>query len=125
MASTKVKDWTDGRIKSFITTVLRGGMRRWPPKWEVLQSAYVERRKNPASGKLAKFYQCSSCKSDYTSTQVQVDHIEPAVDPIKGFTTWDEFIERLFVPATGMQVLCKPCHKIKTKKETKARNANK
>ena len=100
-------------------------MRRWPPKWDTLQSAYVDRRKNPASGKLAKFYKCANCNSEYTSTQIQVDHIEPAVDPVEGFVSWDKFIERLYVGEEGLQVMCKPCHLKKTKIERAARLENK
>ena len=35
MAASK-NEWTAGRIKSFITSVLRAGSRRWPPKYETL-----------------------------------------------------------------------------------------
>jgi len=45
---------------------------------------------------------------------VQVDHIIPAGTSLKG---WDEFIDKLFIGEDGMQILCKPCHKVKTKKE--------
>ena len=43
-----------------------------------------------------------------------MDHIIPVVDPKTGFTTWDEYIERLFVPKGGWQMLCKSCHDTKT-----------
>jgi len=31
-------EWTEGRYRSFITSTLRGGMRRWPPKWVAYHS---------------------------------------------------------------------------------------
>ncbi|CAB5222032.1 HNHc domain containing protein, partial [uncultured Caudovirales phage] len=48
---------------------------------------------------------------------VEVDHIKPVIDPKKGFTTWDDYIKRLFCTEDNMQTLCKPCHLAKTKLE--------
>lgn len=45
-----------------------------------------------------------------------MDHIIPVVGA-DGFTTWDDYIERMFVDREGFQVLCKACHKIKTDEE--------
>ena len=114
----KQVEWTPGRIKSFITSVLRAGSRKWPPKYQCLADAYVDTRINKKSGRLAKHYKCAKCKKLFTSTNVQVDHIEPIVGP-DGFTTWDNFIERLFCPIDNLQVLCTECHSAKTKKERK------
>jgi hypothetical protein len=46
-----------------------------------------------------------------------VDHISPVVDPKKGFVSWDVYITRMFCEIDGLQVMCKPCHKIKTAEE--------
>jgi 5-methylcytosine-specific restriction endonuclease McrA len=62
-------------------------------------------------------YKCAECKQLFVVTDVQVDHINPVVDPKKGFTTWDNFIDRMFCEMKNLQVLCKPCHKIKTDQE--------
>lgn len=110
--------WTTGRLKSFITSTIRGGFRRYPPKFDVLKEAYITTIINKASGRLAKHYQCNSCKELFPSKEVQVDHIEPVVDPKVGFISWDIFIQRLFCEKKNLQVLCKSCHLIKTKAET-------
>ena len=91
-------------------------MRRWPPKYEALAAAKTEKKINHKSKRLAQHYQCALCKEEFTQKDVQVDHKKPVV-PKTGFTTWDTYIKRLFCDVKNLQVLCKPCHKIKTKEE--------
>ena len=110
-------NWTEGRFNSFVTSTLRAGARRWQPKYETLNEAKTEKKVNPKTGRLAQHYRCASCKQEFTAKDVQVDHIKPVVDPKKGFTTWDDFIDRLFCEKKNLQVLCVGCHKEKTKKE--------
>ena len=62
-------------------------------------------------------YSCAECKHHFIAAEVQVDHINPVVDPKKGFVNWDDFINRMFCEQSNLQVLCKPCHKIKTDQE--------
>lgn len=93
-------------------------MRRWPPKWDCLREAFVGIKLNKKSGRKAKHYKCAMCGKAFPQNQVQVDHISPVV-PASGFTTWDKFIERLFCEKDNLQVLCKACHKKKTKKDRK------
>lgn len=110
-------EWTEGRYRSFITSTLRGGMRRWPPKWKALKDAELGRKTNKKTGKLAMHYKCASCHNEYTSKDVQVDHIEPVVNPATGFVSWDVYISRMFCEKHNLQVLCTTCHKVKTKEE--------
>jgi len=56
---------------------------------------------------------------------VLVDHRDPVVDPVRGFTTWDELVDRLFVEADGLQVLCFECHANKTADERQVRKDSK
>ena len=110
-------EWSNGRVKGFLTSVIRGGFRRWPPKFEVLKEARQGKEINTKTGRMAEHYRCSSCSTSFPSKEVQVDHIEPVVDPIIGFVDWNTFIERLFCDKENLQVLCKKCHKEKTKLE--------
>lgn len=73
-------------------------------------------------------YECSGCKEHVPATikvgkkraqNVFVDHILPIVDPAIGFTTWDEYIERMFCEKENLQLLCKSCHDIKSDEERK------
>lgn len=115
------KPWTEGRIKSFIVSVLRTGARRWPPKYECLQAACIGQKINPKSGRLAKHYTCAACQQEFPSKEVEVDHISPVVSVGDGFIDWNTFIQRLYCPIENLQVLCLTCHKKKTKLERASR----
>lgn len=119
--------WTEARYRSFVTSTLRAGSRKWPPKYETLNAAKTEKKINKATGRLAQHYLCAMCEQEYTQKDVQVDHIKPVVDPKKGFVSWDTYIDRMFCEGKNLQVLCKVCHVEKTKleKEISKKYANK
>lgn len=116
------KQWTEGRLKTFITSVLRGGYRRYPPKYEVLKEASVGKKLNKKTNRQALHYVCAQCKKEYPGKEVNVDHINPVVCPKQGFVDWDVFIKRLFCEKDNLQVLCSGCHDKKTLKERKSRD---
>jgi hypothetical protein len=64
-------------------------------------------------------YKCAHCAKLFD--KVFVDHIKPVIDPKIGFVDWNTYIFRLFCPSNELQILCKPCHGIKTKEENKIR----
>jgi len=115
--------WTEARFNSFIKSGLRSASQRWPPKYRVISDACVGSRINPASGRVAKFYLCATCKGEFPLKQVEVNHINPVI-PTTGFKSWDDTIERLFCEKEGLEVVCKPCHKIITKQENTERKLN-
>jgi 5-methylcytosine-specific restriction endonuclease McrA len=119
------KKWTDARLKAFIISALRAGSRRYPPKFETLNEAKTEKKINTLSGRLAQHYKCAKCKEEFPASLVQVDHKNPVVDPKTGFVSWDVYIKRMFCEKKNLQVLCKECHAIKTKKEKQISNAHK
>jgi 5-methylcytosine-specific restriction endonuclease McrA len=110
-------EWTDARFRSFVTSALRAASRRWPVKYKALKAAFAGRQVNAKTGKLAMHYKCAKCKKLFVAADVQVDHVQPVVDPKKGFVGWDVYIDRMFCEIENLQVLCKPCHKIKTDQE--------
>jgi len=114
---SKSSEWTPARKHAFIVSVLRSGTRRWPPKFETLNAAKTDKKRNTRTNRIAQHFRCAICGSDVPSSEIQVDHIKPVVDPKKGFTTWDTYIKRLFCEKNNLQAVCKPCHKIKTKEE--------
>jgi 5-methylcytosine-specific restriction endonuclease McrA len=105
--------WTDGRYRTFITTALRRASSRWPPKYETIADAFVKKMVDKKTKRESKHFRCASCTDLFPIKKIQVDHIIP----IGKCASWDEFIEKLFCEKDNLQVLCIPCHKIKSKKD--------
>ena len=113
--------WTEARYKAFKISALRAYMKRWEPLWDIKTKAKVGRMVNKRTGRLAEHYACAGCGGFFVSSDVQVDHIEPVVDPKDGFQDLDIFSDRLYCEEENLQVLCKECHKVKTNLERKER----
>jgi 5-methylcytosine-specific restriction endonuclease McrA len=114
-------EWTVARFNSFVKSALRSASQRWPVKYKVLSEAFVGQKTNEKSGRLAKHFKCNSCKEDFPAKDVQVDHIKPIIDPVVGFSSWDDVVYNMFCERDNLQVLCKTCHNVKTKQEKEER----
>lgn len=88
----------------FVKNALRRASYRWSARSEALKKARVNRGD----------YCCNSCKQIFIRKEVQLDHIIPAINPLTGFVSFDEYIDRLFCDESNFQVLCIICHKKKT-----------
>lgn len=127
MTSYNNGQWTAARFNSFIKSALRSASIRWPPKYSCLNKAYIGKKVNRKTGRLAKHFKCNSCNEEFPQSEIAVDHIDSVIDPIIGFVSWDEVIRRMFCEEDGLQVLCKQCHLIKTtaeKQQAKERKLN-
>jgi 5-methylcytosine-specific restriction endonuclease McrA len=122
---TKSNEWSTGRLKSFITSHLRGAFRRYPPKYEILKEAFVGKKINEKTKRLSAHYLCNKCKKEFPTSEVNVDHINPIVNPEEGFVSWDKFIENLFCSKDNLQILCSKCHDAKTREENSLRKLTK
>ena len=112
--------WTEARFASFVKSALRSASNRWQPKYQCKKDARTARNT----------YTCAGCKNSFGSKSVRVDHIDPVVDTKRGFRTWDEYIERMFVERDGYQLLCTNargtgCHDFKTALERTTRKETK
>lgn len=112
---------TEAGYRAWVISLLRKGTLRWKPRNDVLQEAKTERKRNIKTNRLAQHYRCSVCFGDFPLSEVVVDHIKPVIDPLKGFTTFDEYIEGMFCETENLQCLCKACHKDKTADESSQR----
>ena len=106
-------------------SALRGAWRRVfsrsPIVREVLQEVRREVPKFNKDGTRAKRdsvqYKCYVCQEYHPSTEVQVDHIIPVVDPHIGFQNWEIYEKRLFCGKDNLGVICSADHKVKTDNE--------
>lgn len=89
---------------------LRNGLRRlwlkWPPRYHTVSSSRVDRGKYLCVG-YGKDQHIVGCKD------IHVDHI----NPVGQLNDWNAHINKLFCSADNLQILCKKCHKKKTKDE--------
>lgn len=98
------------KLKSFITSTLRRASLRWSERSSAMRAGRTSRG----------LYRCTMCQGDFKQRDIILDHIKPVV-PVTGFDNWDGFISRLFVPAEGFQILCRPCSDGKTLVEDRMR----
>lgn len=59
---------------------------------------------------------CCKCGKE---RKLYADHINPVVDPKKGFQGWDEYVDRMM--NGKLMALCRECHATKTRAEGKER----
>lgn len=116
--------WTKSRFNSFIKSSLRTASVRWQPRYECLNNAFVGKQINVSTGRLAKHFECSRCHKHFPQKEVEVNHIVPVV-PVTGFDSWDNVIDRMFCEPDGLELLCKPCHKLVTAEENQERKKHK
>jgi hypothetical protein len=92
-------------LKSRITSALR---KVW--LWSPARVAII--KKSRLEGNV-----CYDCEK-WSTERCDIDHVKPVVG-IEGFRDWNTYIERLF--NGELRPLCKPCHKVVTSKQRKAR----
>lgn len=99
-------------LKRFLIPKIRSASYRWAERSKAIKAARVERGR----------YKCATCgDTSLKNGEYVLDHRSPVV-PLEGWNgSWDIYIERMFVKAEGFQVLCNPCHDIKTETEVAIR----
>lgn len=109
---------TNAERNSRIRSALRKLWLTWPTR-----TAKLKQGRKVVTGQRHRFeQQCEECREWFPQKDVDVDHIVPAgsVDDLNGFT------DRLLVDhLSDLQILCKPCHKVKTQAENAARRKKK
>lgn len=114
-------------FKEWVIWQLRRLSYRWPARSEAFRLAAASRQdyetytRGAAPKRVRNFYWCALCEGVFTRKQVSADHIDPVIDPKKGFIDFDVYIRRLFCGPEGFQIICASCHDAKTAKERKIR----
>lgn len=135
MAEKKKRTWVQDAA---IYSALRRAFRSSPQIKEVKDAAksnFFVKSKHGKDMRRVQF-ECVKCGNKYPEGKgrgknIQVDHKEPVVDPKDGnllpdgSRNWIKQINRLFVGKEGLQVMCKACHKEKSKAENALRKSKK
>ena len=67
-------------------------------------------------------YQCARCKKWFKDKDTQIDHVVPC-GSLRRMEDIAPFVERMTCEdVNGYQVMCKPCHQLKTNEERKSRD---
>ena len=112
------KTWTEARYWAFIRSALRGAWAKYPVKHGVKKAV----RRETGRGNSHRYeYPCRTCEEWFPDKEVQVDHIRPA-GSLRSYNDLPRFVENLFCEEDNLQVLCKPCHQIKTNEEREEKN---
>lgn len=107
-------------IRRFLIPVLRRASLRFKlkdksyPRTTAKQNARIERG----------LYKCASCGEAFKEKDTVVDHINPVVALEGDDYDWNTFINRLYVGADKLQILCIPCHDLKSLQEDNLRTAH-
>jgi 5-methylcytosine-specific restriction endonuclease McrA len=115
-------------LQAVIFSALRRMFRRSPMYNDCLKNAkrdvYI---KGKTKDKIRRVkYVCCGCGYLFDKKQVEVDHCVPVI-PLAGLPKVDDlpdfnvYIARLFCSVENLQVVCKPCHKTKSKLENAER----
>ena len=95
----------------FMRSAMRSASRRWPAIYEALAAA-KEPYKGPNPRQKVQ-YRCASCSKGFSGKEVSIDHIVDC-GTLKEWGDVEGFMKRLFCGKEGLQVLCHPCHGVKS-----------
>lgn len=128
--SGRSKESGEGRIPHIevwvIAVLNRYLWNRFPARLQVKTRCRVKVKvgefKN-GKDKIVWKFKCEEC-GDIVD-KIEVDHLEPRIDPEKGYEGIENWIYRTFVEADKLKGKCKPCHTEKTVSENAIRRESK
>ena len=123
----KVKEFN---LKQYMKNGIRRLSYRYPSRSEAIKLARLPAPPEWANKRVKWVCACAACKQVFELSDVQADHIEPII-PVTGWpeapksTLYEHnggpdmnvLVYRCFVSPNKYQMMCKPCHSIKSKQE--------
>lgn len=114
--------------KNWIIHQLRRLSLKWPLRIKAVnrtKKTYFIKSSKGTDVKRVSFT-CETCgKTDLKSSEKQLDHKIPVIDPQVGFVDYNTFIERLFCDEDNFKTICLLCHQKKSSTEGEQRMFNK
>jgi len=114
-------------FKNFIVRILRRGTYKWAAKYKALERCKIKVETHNKDGTVSKkyrvFWKCEITGAICSDKEKVVDHINPVVPLYWVECDWDWkiVIENMFCDETGLQVISKKAHAVKTKAENEIR----
>lgn len=110
--------------KGLVKSALRRVFSRSELRKAILDASVVM-YSDPKRARVKKWSRCNACKQLHPTYTMEVDHISPVVK------TWEQsidldantLIDRIWCEENNLQVLCDPCHNLKSAAESKERRA--
>src|ERR1017187_6080148 len=119
MRNPRVTKKEYGLIKGALRRVFgRSDLRR-----SVIEAAIIKGYKDPKRKAVKFWVKCTDCGQMEAKSNMQVDHHEPVIPVNSSFEemTLDEVVNRMWCDVKNLAIICKPCHIIKSRAETKER----
>jgi 5-methylcytosine-specific restriction endonuclease McrA len=114
---------TEVQYFSKIRSILRNGFRYWKPLQLALEKS--SRPSQSINKRIKKEYKCKTCRNWFKRADVEIDHVIPC-GSLNNYEDIVPFIKNLSSEnLDNYQILCKPCHLIKTNIEKSNRKNKK
>lgn len=122
-------------FSAYIKNAVRNMSYKYPSRTDALKAVRIPRPDNWPNKRVKWIVPCVACKGYFQQSDTQCDHIEPVI-PVTGWPTapksdlyessdqdkdMNVLIYRTFVPASKLQIMCKPCHSLKSNVENESR----
>ncbi len=107
---------------NYWTRQLKAHRQEWSRNSPARKECFAQAKVIPFQTKDLPKWLCAECDESFALSDVQCDHIIPIANTTP--QTMEEYFEcvrKLDVDVSGLQILCKSCHKLKTKEEARGR----
>lgn len=108
----------DRKTEKYILNILREGTIRWHVRNQALKNAskkFKDGKFKNGKIKWKTYWRCKQCREWFRDQELmEVDHIKE-IGSYEGFHQIKNYIRRMYCKLENLQVLCKPCHKKKSR----------